>query len=88
MILKEQNNKNELSFDFLSLVLIELKKLNKNPLSSWIKFSDVNYRLGTLYHFDKKSTWKLILHLQQRGFIEINRIKGIRIKSDIDDKNS
>jgi len=87
MVLGRNNNKDE-GFDFLSLILLELKKLSDNPINPWIDFSKVHYRLGTIFHIKKDTSWKLIFLLQKRGLIEVNRIKGIRIKGDIDDTNS
>jgi len=81
MILGRSNNKNE-GFDFLSLILLELKKLNNNPLNPWIDFSAVHYRLGTIFHLNKEKSWKLIFLLQKRDLIEINRIKGVKIKGE------
>jgi len=76
------NDKEEPSIDFLDLVLLQLKKLSDNPINPWIDFSKVHYRLGTIFHIKKDTSWKLIFLLQKRGLIEVNRIKGIKIKDE------
>ena len=81
MLLDRKNNKDE-GFNFIKLVLSELKKLNCNPINPWIRFSEVHYRLGTIFHLNKKNSWKLIFLLKKSGLIEVNRIKGIKIKGE------
>jgi len=82
MVLNSKYLKGE-GFDFLNLVLLELKKLNQHPINPWINFSVVHYRFGTIFHFNKQTTWKLLFLLRDCGLIEINRIKGVKIRDEI-----
>ena len=74
--------KTELIFDFDNLVLRQLESLISNPLDQWIKFPDVFQRLGTVYHLDKETSWKLLFSMKNKGLLEVNRIKGVRLAKE------
>jgi len=69
---KARNN-----FDFYEIALKELMKINYRR--EIIPFPLVFNRLGTMFHFDKRSSVVVLKNLERRGHVEIIPFKGIRI---------
>lgn len=64
-------------FDFYEIAFEELKKINSKR--KIIPFPLVFNRLGTMFHFSKKSSLMLLKKIERKGYVEIIPFKGIRI---------
>ena len=67
----------EKQFDFIDLVLKELKKIDR--YRSIIPFPLVFNRLGTIFHFDKETALAVLKELQRRKLLRVVPFHGVRI---------
>ena len=77
MITQKQAHKIECSFDFLGIVVRELKKIQYKRRI--IPFPVIYYRCGCIFHFDKDTTKQILKDLESRGIIKLHPFNGIEI---------
>jgi hypothetical protein len=64
-------------FDFYELVLKELKKIktSRRPIS----FPLIFYRLGAIFHFDKKTSMQVLKEMEKKRLVKIHSFHGVEI---------
>ncbi len=71
----QKRTKIEPSFDFLDVVVRELKKIQYKRRI--IPFPVVYYRLGCIFHFDRDTSKQILKDLKSQGIIKLHPFNGV-----------
>jgi hypothetical protein len=73
-----QNNKEENAFDFLSYLHERLSKhYCSNGLDPIVSGKEINQYLSILFRFDKQTTRKVLVMLEKKGLVSVQRAQGM-----------